>query len=243
MRLKSLAAVLSVVALAAPTFAAPVWNAFTIRTVSGANTPVVPVGTSDGSAFTVTIDESGEKAGYGTSYFDGQTVGSLTTVNYDRLDAGTKDPYLNLWVTDGTHSAVLAPVANMTASGNYTSNNVDHLNLQSLGFNIYETDFSDLSWLVPNATRVNQALIANNQVVTLADIASLTIEDPGTYSAFVGTGAPKNGTGFNLIFGDTQGNFSSPTPYSIANVTVPEPASLGLAALSGAALLRRRRKA
>jgi hypothetical protein len=215
------------------------FNPFIIRTIGSPTTPLTI--TDVAGVVTTNVDESGEKTGYGTSAFDGQTIGALTAVSYTRVDAGPKDPYLNIWITNGVKSAVIAPVVGMNGSGNYTSNNINGVNLQTLGFNIYETDFSDLSWLgVAGATRVNAALIAGGNAVTLSQIAGLTIQDPGSYSGFVGTGAPKNGTGLNLIFGDTQGNFAQPLPYIISNVAVPEPTTL--TALGAASVLGFRRR-
>jgi hypothetical protein len=226
---------------------AATWSPFVIRqaSVQPATTPVFITGAPDGRAVTTQIDESGEKTGYGTSDFNGQALGTVTGVSYTRLDAGAPDPYVNIWVTDGANYAVIAPVANMTAGGGYTSNDVNGLPLQTLGFNIYETNFANLNWVFPGSTRQGQGLMKpDGNPVTLADIAGLTINDPGVYpNPPVGTGAPKNGTGLNLIFGDTQGNFASPMPYSLANVSaVPEPATLGVLALAGLALTGRRRR-
>ena len=81
------------------------------------------------------IDEAGEKAGYGTHAFDGQTLSSIPGVSYARVDAGAPDPYVNIWITNGTNYAVIAPVANMQNGGGYTSNDVNGLDLQTLGFN------------------------------------------------------------------------------------------------------------
>lgn len=217
------------------------FSPFIIRTAGAPTTPLTI--TDVAGTVTTNVDENGEKTGYGTSEFDGQTIGALTKVTYNRIDAGPRDPYLNIWITNGVKSAVISPVANMTGSGNYTSNNINGLDLQTLGFNIYETDFSDLSWLgVAGATRTLSALTAGGNAVTLSQIAGLTIQDPGVYpNPPVGTGAPKNGTGLNLIFGDTQGNFVQPLPYIISNVQVPEPTTLAALAGAGVLGLRRRR--
>jgi hypothetical protein len=241
--LKLAFAVASIASIALSTGAqAASFNPFIIRTIASPTTPLTI--TDVAGVVTTNVDESGEKTGYGTSAFDGQTISALTTVTYNRIDAGPRDPYLNIWITNGVKSAVIAPVVGMTGTGGYTSNNINGLNLQTLGFNIYETDFSDLSWLgIPGATRVASALVAGGNAVTLSQISGLTIQDPGVgnYSGFVGTGAPKNGTGLNLIFGDTQGNFSQPLPYVISNVAVPEPTTLAVVAGASALGLRRRR--
>jgi len=219
------------------------WNEFVIRTVPGAVTPVVPVESPSGFGITVNIDESGEKAGYGTGFFDGQAVSSIPGVSYTRVDPGLPDPYVNIWVTDGTNYAVIAPVTNMMSGGGYTSNDVNGLDIQTLGFNVYETNLTNLSWMYPGATRVAQGLMKSDGTpVLVSEIGGLLVDDPGIYSGFVGTGAPKNDTGFNLIFGDTQGNFVSPVPYVLENVAVPEPTGLAVVGLGGAALLARRRR-
>ena len=230
------------------------WDAFTIRTVAGALTPVVPVESASQQGITVNIDEGGEKAGYGTNVFDGQSVNNVQSVSYTRVDAGAPDPYVNIWVTDGSNYAVIAPVTNMQPGGGYTSNDVNGLSLQTLGFNVYETSFANLNWLYGGAQRLGQGLMkADGTPVLLGDLsASILVDDPGfgNYSAFVGSGAPKNNTGFNLIFGDTQGNFVSPLPYHLENVTVsgagnqavplPAVAWAGMALFGGIAAKRKR---
>jgi hypothetical protein len=203
------------------------WNEFVIlnSNVGGVAPAVAEVGT-DG--VTASILLAGQKAGYGTPDADGSPVSSLVSLSYTRNDAGTSDPYLNIWVTDGVNSAVIAPVVGMVAGGGYSTVNINGVPLQTLGFNIYETNFGSLNWLVPGAIRSGAGLMhADNTPVLISEIGSLLIDDPNpTYSRFEGTGAPKNNTGFNIIFGDTGNNFTSAIPYSLSNVTlVPEPTS------------------
>jgi hypothetical protein len=244
----AVAGALSVSAFSQSASAATVnWDAFIIRTVVGATTPVVPVESASGQGVTVNIDESGEKAGYGTTAFNGLNLGTLGSISYTRLDAGIPDPYLNIWITNGTDYALIAPVTNMATGGGYTSNDINGLSLKTLGFNIYETNFANLSWILPGAQRVAQGLMhADGTPILLSEIAGLTMADPGVYpNPPIGSGAPKNGSAVNLIFGDTMGNFVSPLPYQLEGVTataVPIPmAALGALPLLGLAALKRRR--
>jgi hypothetical protein len=221
---------------------------FVIRTVPGAVTPVTI--TDVGGVVTTQIDEGGEKTGYGTTDFNGQSIRDIETISYNRIDSGTKDPYLNIWVTDGTNYAVIAPqtFTSYGPGGAPVDVDVNGLNIQNLGVNVYETNTSNLSWLAPSAVYnpASQSLATFDGLaytpVKVSDLfATLTIYGNTTLG---GTGATKAGTGVNLVFGDTQGNFTSPTPYVLSNVTaVPEPASLAVIGLGSAALLLRRRRA
>jgi hypothetical protein len=233
------------------------WDAFVIRDATASPHDAPPITENvDGAGVTTSITESGQKTGYGTTGVDGMTVGSLVTLSYDRIDSGSGVPYLNIWVTDGTNFALIAPVSDGYTNGGYAlPNDINGLNLQTLGFNIYDnSDGNDYDWLVPGAVRYNAVggpgslLQSNGDIVTLADIASLKIGEPSTTVA--DSGAPQNGDGLNLVFGDTQGNFNQPIPYEIDNLklsTVPLPASAwsGLALLGGLGLfgaVKRHRK-
>lgn len=221
------------------------FDPFVIRNGNVTGLPPAIVENGTGNGVTVSILDGGQKAGYGTHAFDNQALSSVPGVSYTRGDAGDKAPYVNIWITNGAGKfAVIAPMANMMAGGGYTSNDINGLNMQSLGFNIYETDMSDLSWLgIAGAQRMASALMhADGTPVLVSEIGSLLVADPGTYPSPIGTGAPKNGTGFNLIFGDTQGNFVTPVPYVIDNVAVPEPGTMALIGLPLVGLLGRRRK-
>jgi hypothetical protein len=240
------AAAASVSCVAAGNADAATWTPFVIRqaNVQPAVTPVVITGTTDGSAVSTQIDEAGEKTAYGTSDFDGQPLSNVTGINYNRVDAGVPDPYLNIWVSDGTNYALIAPVTNMMSGGGYTSNDVNGQNLQTLGFNIYEYTSANFDWLVPGATRQAQGLMhSDGTPVLVSEIGGLVIDDPNPTLAQGGTGAPKLGTGLNVVFGDTQGNFVNPMPYTLTNVNVvPEPSTFALGAIAGGGLLLRRRR-
>jgi hypothetical protein len=247
-----IAVALTSLALCSAANAAATFNPFIIRSAAGAVTPVSIVGTSDGSSVTAQIDEGGEKAGYGTSFFNGQSVRSIGSVSYTRLDPGTHNPYVNFWVTDGTHHAVVAPnIYNSYGTGGApVGTDVNGLNIQSLGVNIYETDTTDLSWLTPGGVYNSafQGLATSSgglfTPVKVSDLYS-TLSVYGN-TTFGGTGATKSGDGFAIIFGDTQGNFTNPIPYSLANVSVaatPEPTTLAALGAASAMGLRRRRRA
>lgn len=228
------------------------WEAFIIRHNASPTTPLTITENVEGDGVTTQIDEASEKTGYGTNFFDGQSIRTVGSVSYDRLDAGTKTPYVNIWVTDGTRYAVVAPNVynSYGAGGAPITPNVNGKNIQDLGVNIYETDTSDLSWLTPggvyNAAFQGLATFDGTSYtpVKVSDLyASLTVYGNTTYG---GTGATKSGDGFALVFGDTQGNFTSAIPYEVDNVSVtavPEPATLGLLAVGAIALLGRKRRA
>jgi hypothetical protein len=250
MKLSTLKIALAVASLAITSAAqAATFNPFIIRSGAGL-TPVFIAGSADGTSVTTQIDEAGEKTGYGTSYFNGQSVRSIGSVSYTRLDAGDKNPYVNFWVTDGTHHAVVAPniYSSYAAGGAPIGTDVNGLNIQSLGVNIYETDTTDVSWLTPggvynSAFQGLETFSAGQYTpVKVGDLFS-TLSVYGN-TTFGGTGATKSGDGFALIFGDTQGNFTNAIPYSLANVSVaatPEPATLACVAGAGLVALRRRR--
>lgn len=230
--------------------AAASWDAFVIRD-SGGNIPpnlgnggaTVPTITEkiSGAGVTTLISLGGQKTGYGTSDFDGQALSSIKSLDYTRIDGGSKHPYINIWVSDGVNFAILAP------SVSTVNTNVKGLLWASLNAAVFETDFTSLGWLFPGAQRIGQYLYKSDGVtlVTLAELGSLTIDSPTFPHAFVGTGAPRNGNGINLIFGDTANNFlNGGVPYEIDNLSitpVPSPvaAHVGLAMMGLLALFRR----
>ena len=170
---------------------------------------------SDGNGFSCATPTGGQKVGYGTSAFDGMKVNSIETVNWDKLTG--KDgiyAYMNMWVTDGTHYAIIASENNYlgTVFGTRTE------------WKIFETDLGNLNWLFAGGIGTrdnNQYLMKDGVRATLSDLRdNIVLRDPRVYpKPPIGTGAPRGGFGFNLIFGDTQANFIG-QPYSLENVSV-----------------------
>ncbi len=204
---------------------------------------------SNGSV-TYSTPNGGQKAGYGTNYFDNQGLGSILSVDFNTVSGPSNiNPYLNIWVTDGTNYAVISSENDYRGTDLQTRNE----------WKVFETDFNSLDWLAASGTVTrdgSQYLNINGSRATLGDLASnaaLTILDPGTYlSPLIGTGAPKGGYGFNIIWGDTATNYLG--VYSFDNLSingelvagnpVPEPATMILfgIGLMGLAGINRRKK-
>jgi len=188
-----------------PARISPPWDADMNITENGA-----------GDGFAAVTPRGGQKVGYGTSFFDNLPVNAIETVNWNKLNGlpGLVS-YLNIWVTDGTNNAIIA------SENDYRG--LDFSTRQE--WKVFEFDgAASLDWLCNDtpATRVNQYLMCDGVRATLADIPSnVVISSPGMSPApaYVGTGAPRAGYAFNLIFGDTQANFTG-GPYSLNNLTV-----------------------
>ncbi len=198
-----------------------------------------------GNGFDAKTPLGGQKVGYGTNAFDGKRINQLSTVNFDKVKGGPNVPYLNLWVTDGTNYAIIS------SENDYRGTNFS----TRQEWKIFETNVGagQMDWLFDSGvgTRSGQYLLRDTGSgaanVTLSDFSdSITFMDPGVYNSPIGTGAPRGGYGFNIIYGDTASNFVG--GYEIENLTVnfigeatyeagnavPEPATF---ALSGLALM------
>ena len=170
----------------------------------------------EGDGFTAVTPRGGQKVGYGTSFFDTRSVTTLQTVNWDKISgkAGLVS-YLNIWVTDGTNYAVIA------SENDYR--NQDFAIRQEWKVFEYDTSVA-LDWLCASGAGArdgSQYLTCGGSRVTLADLgANIKILSPSftVPPSYVGTGAPRAGYGFNLIFGDTQENFIG--SYSLENISV-----------------------
>lgn len=166
-----------------------------------------------GDGFSAETPRSGQKVGYGTDFFDDEPIRAIESVNWDKVSGKNGVvAYLNIWVTDGVNFAIISSENDYRGTSFHTSRE----------WKVFETNFSNLSWLCDNGpgTRDSaQYLVCNGARVTFADLASdLTILSPTTYAAPIGTGAPRAGYGFNLMFGDTQSNFIG--SYHLENLSV-----------------------
>ncbi len=209
--------VVNLIILSNVSFAAN-WTPFIIRNANTSGD--APTYLLSGGVLTVDVDSAtgGQKVGYGTSSLDGGRLDSITRFQVVRLDSHENDyaPYINIWVTDGTHYAVLSLEPSHYSQFDWTHDleAADYLSIEPW---IYETDTSDLTWILTDAYYDGRYIKVSGAAVTIADIGHLTIKPP-TPSEFaaglpgVGSGAPREldtdiAFGFTLVFGDTQSNY------------------------------------
>jgi hypothetical protein len=209
---------------------------------------------ANGDGFYAMTDQPGQKVGYGTNAFDGMQINLFNTVDWNVGAVGTGNhPYLNMWVTDNAGNYAVIASENAYMGTDFQVRNE---------WKIFEFGpTAGFDWLFnPGAGtsgRVNQYLQLNGANVTL-DLFSDDIElftGPVGPTTGVGTGAPRGGFGFNVIYGDTQANFVD--EYAIKNLTVevagvvyeagnatsvPEPSTVALFALGIIGLCLKRRK-
>ncbi len=236
--------------------AAPASAGFTAYVIR--NSPVINT-TATTTEFVIAA--GGQKAAFGSNDVNGQTLGSITDLYIHRDDDPTRfaagsgpatAPYLNFWVTDGTHFAVIA-------------NEPSDPDFQPLFVNgTYDLSFADLSSHVAKVFETSDASWLPNGGVNLhfSDLAGLLIMSPtaGEFASQpgAGSGAPWDhtnnlGYGVNWVFGDTLTNYvSGQDGYIVDNdarvsaaTAAPEPATIALlgAGLAGFAAARRKRKA
>lgn len=234
---------------------ASAWDAFVIRNANGTNN--APVINESLTQTNIVTNEGGMKVGLGTSDLDGHKLSDLLSASIERLDDYARyasnsgayyAPYINVWITDGTHFAVIANEPSNTLEWGLNRWNFtwDVLKEKTLKVN----EVTDRTWL-PNG----------GSGLKFKDIADFIVQAPTAAQltagwAGLGTGAPRElGTnqayGFNWVFGDTAANYvSGDSGYVVANpkisvlgeATVPGPAA-ALAFGIGLLGATRRRKA
>ena len=163
----------------------------------------------DGFSFGTPNRYGGQKVGYGTKFFDGLKLNTIKSVNWNwNVIAGNGGivPYLNIWVTDGAGNYAV-----ISSENNYRG--TDFGTRAEWKIFEYGTSTSNFNWLFDSGTGARdnaQYLTLNGSRITLSQLSDrIVIGDPGVYpSPNVGTGAPRGGYGFNLIWGDTQANFA-----------------------------------
>ncbi|MCA9424406.1 MAG: PEP-CTERM sorting domain-containing protein, partial [Candidatus Omnitrophica bacterium] len=192
-----------------------------------------------GDGFSAWTPRSGQKVGYGTGLFDGMQLNQLCTVDWDRTGGITTIvSYLNIWVTDGVNYAVISSEDDYRGTDFQTRDS----------WKIFEYSLGGFDWLFDSGTggrSGSQYLTLNGSNATLADISDsvLVYAGPVGPTPGVGTGAPRAGYGFNLIWGDTQSNYTAQQSLNNLSVTwkdgsggmttyeageVPEPATMAL---------------
>ncbi|SKB44783.1 putative metal-binding motif-containing protein [Daejeonella lutea] len=171
-----------------------------------------------GDGFTYGTPRGGQKVGYGTKFFDGYKINSISSTNWNLVYGNPGvGPYLNIWVTDG-----LGNYAVIASENQYKG--TDFATRREWKIFEYGTSTSNFNWLFDGGTGgrdASQYLTHNGTRVTLSQLSDrIIIGDPGSYPLpNVGTGAPRGGYGFNLIWGDTQANFTQKNG-QIAGLTV-----------------------
>lgn len=219
------------------------FNPFVIRNSNGDGVAPIIVENSAQDGADCRTPLGGQKVGYGTHYFDGMTFGAIETVDFQRLGGPSNIvPYCNVWVTDGAGNYAVISTENDYRGEDWATWDQ---------FKVFETDFSSLDWLLTGATRSGAQYLQKPDGqggavnVTGADLADLIIQDPGVYpNPPIGTGAPKGGYGFNIIWGDTAANYAGQFHYNQLTINgqqVPEPMTVGLLGMGGLVLARRKK--
>jgi len=241
-RIVMLAVCVGVLTLVAGVAVADTWTTFVIRNSSGGNPPTI---NDLGGSMEFIIDESGMKAGWGTSALDGFTLGQIGRLYIDRQDDYTRyigvaagalvAPYFNVWVTDGAGN--YAVVANEPSNGEWQPGNQQwDINVNDLTGKVakaYEnTDM--VAWINAKAGNNGDAGLQFDDIYDLK-IQAPTVAELTTGWTGLGTGAPRElGTnkayGFTWVFGDTQSNYQSGDDgFIVANpqaAPIPEPISM-----------------
>lgn len=182
------------------------------------DTDMYIVENAEGDGFSALTPRGGQKVGYGTNFFDNDPVNSIQKVQWYKVSGKPGlVAYLNIWVTDGTNFAVIA------SENDYRD--TDFSTRQE--WKVFEySSTAGLNWLCPAGQTggvSSQYLTCNGVKMTLAGIpGNIKILSPNMSAppTYVGTGAPRGGYGFNLIWGDTQSNFTTGIPFTMNSLCI-----------------------